>query len=138
MRSRVCVTVECPSVRLSVPSTDISSGVRRVCCLAPGWQEIQIDSRRWRTQQQRCRSTALSSKCGQCRVDSRGTRLNTDFVLSASRSESSFMNSARRSSFFLLLVGDFDSADCGFACLQCSCLQCFDTVVWAAERASGL
>ena len=43
------------------------------------------------------------------------------------------MNSARRSSFFLLLVGDFDSADCGFACLQC-----FDTVVWAAERASGL
>ena len=29
-------------------------------------------------QQQRRRSTALSSKCGQCRVDSGGTRLNTD------------------------------------------------------------
>ena len=31
-------------------------------------------------QQQRRRSTALSSRCGQCRVDSRGTRLNTDLL----------------------------------------------------------
>ena len=32
----------------------------------------------WRhAQQQRGRSTAQSSKCGQCHVDSRGTRLNT-------------------------------------------------------------
>ena len=26
---------------------------------------------------------------------------------------------------------------CLQTCLQCSCLQCFDTVGWAAERASG-
>jgi len=31
-------------------------------------------------QQQRRRSTAISSKCGQCHVDSRGTRLNTDLL----------------------------------------------------------
>jgi len=31
-------------------------------------------------QQQRRRGTALSSKCGQCHVDSRGRRLNTDLL----------------------------------------------------------
>jgi len=43
MRRRVYVTVGCPSVRLSVPSSiDCSSGGRRVCC----WrlQQISIDS----------------------------------------------------------------------------------------------
>jgi len=57
---------------LSVPSIDSSSGCRRVCCSAPGGQEVSIDRRRasgaplqWR------RSTAHSSECGQCHVDSR-------------------------------------------------------------------
>ena len=49
MRSRVYVTVECPSVRLSVPSIDSSSGVQRVCCWAPCGLEIAIDSRRRRS-----------------------------------------------------------------------------------------
>jgi len=31
-------------VCLSIPSIDRSSGVRRVCCWAPGGQEISIDS----------------------------------------------------------------------------------------------
>jgi len=33
-------------------------------------------------QQQRCRSTALCSKCGQCRVDSTRRKLNTDLLIS--------------------------------------------------------
>jgi len=32
------------------------------------------------TEQQRRRSTALSSKCGQCHVDGRGTRLNSELL----------------------------------------------------------
>jgi len=44
-----------PFVRPSVPSIDSSKGRWRVCCWAPS-----------------------GSKCGQCLVDSRGTRLNTD------------------------------------------------------------
>ena len=32
-----------PSVCLSVPSIDLSSDVRRVCCWAPSGQEISID-----------------------------------------------------------------------------------------------
>ena len=42
MRSRVCVTVRCPSVCLSIPFARCSS-VRRVCCCGPGGWEISID-----------------------------------------------------------------------------------------------
>jgi len=38
--------------------------------------------RRAPMQQQRRRSTAFSSKCGQCHVDGRGRRLNTDLLQS--------------------------------------------------------
>jgi len=38
-----------PSVRLSVPSIDSSSGVQRVCCWATSGLEIAIDSRRRRS-----------------------------------------------------------------------------------------
>jgi len=49
------------SVPLSLPSFDCSSGVRQICW-APRRQEILID---------RGGRRALSSKCGQCHVDSR-------------------------------------------------------------------
>ena len=39
----VCLSV-CLSLRLSVPSINSSSGVRRVCCRAPCGQEISINS----------------------------------------------------------------------------------------------
>ena len=57
-----------PSVCLSVPSIDCGSGVPRVCCWAPRRQDRQ-------------QATALSSKCGQCPVDSRRMRLNRDLLL---------------------------------------------------------
>jgi len=37
------------SVRLSVPPIDSSSGVRRVCCLAPHVHKISIEGRRRRS-----------------------------------------------------------------------------------------
>ena len=37
---RVCVTIRCPSVRLSV----LSCGIRRVCCCGPGGRGISIVS----------------------------------------------------------------------------------------------
>ena len=68
------------SVLLSVfPAIDCCSSMRRVCCCGPGGQEISIDccTAGARQQRRRC-STAFSSKCEQCRVDSRRRRLNTD------------------------------------------------------------
>jgi len=62
-----------PSVCLSVPSIDLSSGVRRVCCWAPSGQEIPIDGGGVGRPRQRRRS----SRCGQCHVYSRHSRLNT-------------------------------------------------------------
>jgi len=62
-----------PSVCLSHhPSIDNSSSMRRVGLIAGAG-----------AQQQRRRSTATarSSKCGQCRVDSREARLNRDLYL---------------------------------------------------------
>jgi len=64
------------SVRLSHRSTDAA--------VAGGFAAERPAGMRYRSiagagaQQQRRRSTALSSKCGQCHVDSGGTRLNTD------------------------------------------------------------
>jgi len=66
-----------PSVCLSVPS-DRRTLQLRVCCCGPGGQEISIDCCTAGGQQQRRRSTARSSKCGQCHVVSQGTRPNTD------------------------------------------------------------
>ena len=91
MRSGVYETVECPSVRPSIhpsvcpidrqqqrwPASLLLSAQRagnidrQLRALAPRTSCSQV-------QQQRRRSTALSSKCGQCHVDSRGTRMNTD------------------------------------------------------------
>ena len=69
VRSRVYLTVGCPSVclsvRPSVPSFDRSSYVRQVCCWAPCGQEISPHSGG------RPAATALSSKRRQCHVDSR-------------------------------------------------------------------
>jgi len=83
----VYVTVQCPSVRLSVPSIDSSN-------VAGGFAAELPASRRYRAtafgygavyylgaQQRRHRSTVLNSKCGQCRVDSRRRMLNTDLLL---------------------------------------------------------
>ena len=45
--------------------------------------DLQLPARRTgcrRAQQQRRRSTALRSKCGQCHVDRRGARLSTDLL----------------------------------------------------------
>jgi len=74
----------------------VTVGCSSVCLFhrAPCGQEISIDScmrsvvsvqearsvARAGAQQQRRRSTALSSKCGQRHVDSRRTRLNTDLL----------------------------------------------------------
>jgi len=82
MRSKVYATVGRPSVRPFVPSIDCSNVDRWVCCWVPRGQEISIDSCGRRLQ-------ALSSKCGQRRVESRRRRFNTDvFVMpSCSRSE---------------------------------------------------
>jgi len=44
MRSRIYETVERPFDCLSVPSFDRRRDVHRVCCWAPCWQEISIDS----------------------------------------------------------------------------------------------
>ena len=75
MRSKVYMTVRCPSVCLSI-CIDRCSSVRRVCCLVPRRQEISIDSDRLRAPS----STALSSKCEQCHVYSRRRRLNGDLL----------------------------------------------------------
>ena len=61
-----------PSVSQSVPSVERSSGVRRVCCWAPYAQKISIDSAgRPAAAAPQPGAAALSSKCGQCHVDSR-------------------------------------------------------------------
>jgi len=43
MRNEVYVSVVRLSVRLSVPTVDRCSSVRRVCCCGPGGREISID-----------------------------------------------------------------------------------------------
>jgi len=68
MRSQVYETVECPSV-----CTVIRSQPRRAAGLllnAVRAADIDRQRRQPSAQQQRRRSTALSSKCGQCHVDS--------------------------------------------------------------------
>jgi len=79
MRSRVYVTLWCPSVRPSVrPSVPLSvcPSMGRVSALT------QTTGRHCsnRAAAARGSSTALSIKCGQCHVYSQGTRLNTDLL----------------------------------------------------------
>ena len=66
MRSRVCVMVGRLSVRLYVrqPHTGAAG------LLLSGRRTGNIDPLLSGAQHQRCRRTALSSKCGQCHVDS--------------------------------------------------------------------
>jgi len=53
----------CPSsVRLSVPSVDRCSSVRRVCCCGPRWQEISISCCTASVQQQRRRSNGAGQQ----------------------------------------------------------------------------
>jgi len=89
MRNRVYETVERPFVCLSYRSTAIAA--------CGGFAAERRADRRYRAgagvQQQRRRSTAFSSKCGQCRVDIGGSRLNTNLVLSEIRA--CFANRAR-------------------------------------------
>jgi len=54
--------------------------VRRVCCWALREQEISKYNRSRRSAATAPQHGAHSGKCGQCRVDSRGTRLNTDLL----------------------------------------------------------
>jgi len=81
MWSRVYETVRCPSVRLSVPSIDRCSSVRRFAAGRPAGGRYRLTAAGARLQR-RGRSTAHSnaavgSKREQCHVYSRRRRLNT-------------------------------------------------------------
>ena len=67
---------ECASFHLYHRLTAVvaCSGFAAECCVSRRHQSTVAGA-----QQQR-RSMAFSSKCGQCHVDSRGTRLNTDLL----------------------------------------------------------
>jgi len=70
MRSRVYVTVGCPSVCLSHYSTAAAT-CSGFAAERPRAGDIDRQRRAPDAQQQRRRSTALSSKCEQCHVDSK-------------------------------------------------------------------
>ena len=82
---RLYETVECLSVCLSVCPI-VRQPLRRAAAECTASSEYR-DSAGAGAQPQRrrhgARSTTLSSKCGQCRVDSRGTRLSTDLSIRA-------------------------------------------------------
>ena len=69
--------VECASFHLYHRLTAVVAcgGFAAECCVSRRYQSTVAGA------QQR-RSMAFSSKCGQCHVDSRGTRLNTDLYAS--------------------------------------------------------
>ena len=72
---RSCVR---PSVRPSVPSSTAAAACGGFAAERPAGRTYRSTAAG--AQQQLRRSTALSSKCGQCHVDSRGTRLNADLL----------------------------------------------------------
>ena len=81
MWSRVYETVRCPSVRLSVPSIDRCSSVRRFAAGRPAGGRYRLTAAGAQLQR-RGRSTAhsnaaVASKREQCHVYSRRRRLNT-------------------------------------------------------------
>ena len=83
--SRVYETVERPSVRPSVCLFHLATAAEACCEFAaerPAGRIYHQSIAGTGAQQHRRRSTALSSKCRQCRVDSRETRLNTDLFTS--------------------------------------------------------
>ena len=81
VRSMVYVTAGRPSVCLSVcPITRPLHSVATGLLLCARLQEISIDCCMAGGQQQRRRSTALSSECEQCHVINRRRKLNTDLV----------------------------------------------------------
>jgi len=68
IRSRVYVTVRCPSIRPSVSFIDRCNSVRRVCCWASGHRIHWLIA---------APARARSNKCGQRHVDSWRRKLNT-------------------------------------------------------------
>ena len=85
MRSIVCVTVGCPSVCPFVCPIIRPQQRRAAALLLSAVRTGDIDRQRWApyAQQQQHRSTALSSKCGQCHVDSRVDEAEHRFVVHA-------------------------------------------------------
>ena len=84
-RASVCLSVRL-SVRQSIDRFDSSPAGRRVCCWARDNQSTAVGAGAAyiscrRAQQQRRRSTALSSKCERCRVHSRETRRDKDLLM---------------------------------------------------------
>ena len=80
MRSRVCVTVRCPSDRLSVPRGGFAAGShggRKYRSTAAGGGRPEATGRQRRLSNAHS-STAVGSKCEQCHAYSRRRRLNTD------------------------------------------------------------
>ena len=117
MRSGVSETVERPSVRLYVPSFHRSSGVRRVCCWAPNNSNGAAA---------RGCSTALSSKCGQCHVDSQDDETEHRLVAAILALEFLTKNSvengilqARTIVFFISLT-----SNCSFICFVTTAVNC--------------
>ena len=74
MRSRVYVTIGCPSVRLFGPSFNRRCGVRRVCCRAPRGQNTSIDS----GGSQRPAARRSAANAGSVLLTAELARLNTD------------------------------------------------------------
>jgi len=78
----------CPSFRLSVPSIDRCSSVRRVCCCYPDGQEMSTDcctasvhSNGAAAARRTAARRSCSSKREQCHVYSRCRMLNTDLFM---------------------------------------------------------
>jgi len=83
MRSRVYETDERPSLRPSVCPIDRQQQLRAVGLLLSAPRPADIDRQQAPALSSngaaaRGHSTAISSKCGQCHVDNRGTTLNAD------------------------------------------------------------
>jgi len=81
--------VGCPSVRRLVRLSGcpiIRQQQRRAADLLPNAVRTgDVDRQRRAPSSNRASSTGLSSKCGQCRVDSRRRRLKTDLLPSGSQ-----------------------------------------------------
>ena len=76
MRSRVYVTVRCPSVYLSQHGPTAADPLLQVCCsCGPGRQEISIDCGMAGDQ-----LLCAAGECGQCLVVSVRRKLNADLV----------------------------------------------------------
>ena len=105
--------VRCPSVRPSVcpsvhPTLFVSHSPLQqcvVCCCGPSWQGKSMIT----ASTGRCSSTALSSKCGQCHVYSKGMRLSGDLLLI---SKSLFADWMRIVTSLFTLIKGFNDSQC--------------------------